>query len=71
MINPQLNQAIEKFISELSRLQRNLYKRDNAKGRFKRRFYAGFNEIERRLQMKKIKFAIVAPDLDIKKNNGK
>ncbi|XP_014205456.1 uncharacterized protein LOC106637258 [Copidosoma floridanum] len=68
--NPELNANLEEFVSELSRLQRNLYKRDKSKGRFRRRYYAGFREIEKRLQLKKIKLVIVAPDIDTNKNNG-
>ncbi|XP_003426589.2 selenocysteine insertion sequence-binding protein 2-like [Nasonia vitripennis] len=68
-INPQLNEALEKFIAELSRLQRNLYNRDNAKGRYRRRFYAGFREIEKRLKLNKVKLALVAPNLDKSKDD--
>lgn len=70
MINRELNEKLLFFVSELHRLQKNLYLRHELKGKYKRRYYNGFNETERRLQLKRIKFVIVAPDLDRNKDNG-
>ncbi|XP_058800181.1 uncharacterized protein LOC131669367 [Phymastichus coffea] len=70
MINPQLNKSLEKFVAELSRLQKNLYNRNNVKGRCRRRYYAGFKETEKRFKINKIKLVIIAPDLDQKNDNG-
>lgn len=34
------------------------------KGKYKRRFYTGFNELEKHIILKKIKFVIIVPDLE-------
>ncbi|XP_015598918.1 selenocysteine insertion sequence-binding protein 2-like [Cephus cinctus] len=59
-----LNESSEKFLAEIVRLQRKLYERDNIKGKCKRRYYAGIKETEKHIELKKVKFVMIAPDLE-------
>lgn len=63
-VSSSFNEKLETFISELFRLQKKLYERSNVKGKYKRRFYTGFNELEKHIILKKIKFVIIVPDLE-------
>lgn len=70
-ISPEFNKKLEIFLSELFRLQKKLYERSNVKGKYKRRFYTGFNEVEKHITLKKIKFVIIVPDLEKVEVEGK
>jgi len=41
-----------------------MYERDSVKGKIKRRYYAGIKEVQKHIELKKIKFVIIAPDLE-------
>ncbi|XP_046624549.1 selenocysteine insertion sequence-binding protein 2-like [Neodiprion virginianus] len=63
-LTPGLNASMELFLAEVYRLQRRMYERDEVKGRSKRRFYAGFKQVIKYVELKKIRFVVIAPDLE-------
>ncbi|XP_033209523.1 uncharacterized protein LOC117168179 [Belonocnema kinseyi] len=64
IVSVPLNEKLETFLNELFRLQKKLYERDNVKGRYRRRYYTGFKEVEKHVNLKKVRFVIIVPDLE-------
>lgn len=63
-LTPELRKHLEEFLAEIARLQRRMYGRDSVKGKSKRRYYAGIKEVQKHIDLKKIKFVVIAPDLE-------
>lgn len=55
---------MEEFLSEIKRLQTKLYVRDRNKGKYKRRYYSGLKEVQKHVALKKIRFVVIAPDIE-------
>lgn len=70
-INEELNNATSKFIKEIVHFQEKLYKRDPIKGCSKRRYIVGFHEVTKFLKVDKLKLVIIAPNINIYKEDGK
>lgn len=70
VLTPELSFTLDAFLTEIKRLQRKLYERDEVKGRSKKRLYAGFKEVEKYILVDKIKFVIIATDVDKIIENG-
>ncbi|XP_035728928.1 selenocysteine insertion sequence-binding protein 2-like isoform X1 [Vespa mandarinia] len=64
LITFSLNESLEKFLSEIRRLQTKLYNRDQNKGKYKRRYYSGLKEVQKHVLLKKVQFVVIAPDIE-------
>nr|XP_050844593.1 selenocysteine insertion sequence-binding protein 2-like isoform X1 [Vespula vulgaris] len=64
LITSSLNESLEKFLSEIRRLQTKLYNRDQNKGKYKRRYYSGLKEVQKHILLKKVQFVVIAPDIE-------
>lgn len=64
MISKELATAVESLLAELYRFQDRAYKKNEIKGRGKRRYVVGFNEVTRCLEARKTKLVLVAPDIE-------
>lgn len=64
LVTPSLNESLEKFLSEIRRLQTKLYNRDQNKGKYKRRYYSGLKEVQKHILLKKVQFVVIAPDIE-------
>ncbi|XP_043266718.1 selenocysteine insertion sequence-binding protein 2 [Venturia canescens] len=63
-VTPSLKSCLDDFLSEMLRLQKKIYERDRVKGKSKRRYHAGIKEVCKHIDLKKIKFVIIATDLE-------
>ncbi|XP_076758474.1 uncharacterized protein LOC143427872 [Xylocopa sonorina] len=64
MLTAGLNNSLEAFLQEIARLQKRLYERNPNKSKYKRRYYSGFKQVRKRIELRKLKFVIVAPDIE-------
>ncbi|KAK2579899.1 hypothetical protein KPH14_007579 [Odynerus spinipes] len=70
LVTPSLNESLEKFLSEIKRLQTKLYDRDPTKGKYKRRYYAGLKEVQKHVALRKIRFVVIAPNIEKIRSEG-
>lgn len=66
-----LNDALEKFLQEITRLQKRSYEKNPNKSKYKRRYYSGLKEVRKHVDLKKLKLVIVAPDIEKVELDGK
>ncbi|XP_014606950.1 PREDICTED: uncharacterized protein LOC106788308 [Polistes canadensis] len=64
LVTLSLNESLDKFLSEIRRLQSKLYGRDKNKGKYKRRYYSGLKEVQKHVILKKVRFVVIAPDIE-------
>lgn len=64
ILTPGLNRSLEKFLCEIARLQRRHYDKDQNKAKYRRRYYSGLKEVEKHVEFHKVKFVIIAPDIE-------
>lgn len=64
MLTPGLNDSLEKFLREITRLQKRFHEKNPNKSKYKRRYYSGLKEVRKHIELKKIKFVIIAPDVE-------
>ncbi|XP_015173326.1 PREDICTED: selenocysteine insertion sequence-binding protein 2-like isoform X2 [Polistes dominula] len=64
LVTLSLNVSLDKFLSEIRRLQSKLYNRNENKGKYKRRYYSGLKEVNKHVMLKKVRFVIIAPDIE-------
>ncbi|XP_076630371.1 uncharacterized protein LOC143346290 [Colletes latitarsis] len=64
MLTPSLTNSLEILLREIKRLQKRLHEKNPNKSRYKRRYYAGLKEVRKHVELKKVKFVIIAPDLE-------
>lgn len=59
-----LNDALEEFLREITRLQRRFHEKNPNKSKYKRRYYSGLKEVRKHVELKKLKLVIIAPDIE-------
>lgn len=59
-----MNQSLEKFLCEISRLQRRHYDKEPNKAKYRRRYYSGLKEVQKHVDLRKVKFVVVAADIE-------
>ncbi|XP_017764945.1 PREDICTED: uncharacterized protein LOC108554251 [Eufriesea mexicana] len=59
-----LNDSLEKFLQEITRLQKRSYEKNPNKSKYKRRYYSGLKEVRKHAELKKLKLVIIAPDIE-------
>ncbi|XP_076241689.1 uncharacterized protein LOC143183832 [Calliopsis andreniformis] len=64
MLTLGFNESLEKFLENITRLQKKLYEKNPQKSKYRRRYYSGLKEVRKHVELKKIKFVIIAPDLE-------
>ncbi|XP_060824823.1 uncharacterized protein LOC132911843 [Bombus pascuorum] len=64
MLTVALNDNLEKFIQEITRLQKRFHEKNPNKSKYKRRYYSGLKEVRKHVELKKLKFVIIAPDIE-------
>ncbi|KAI4493968.1 hypothetical protein M0802_009344 [Mischocyttarus mexicanus] len=64
LVTSSLNESLDKFLSEIRRLQDKLYNRNENKGKYKRRYYSGLKEVGKQIRLKKVRFVVIAPDIE-------
>lgn len=64
LVTLSLNESLDKFLSEIRRLQSKLYGRNENKGKYKRRYYSGLKEVQKHVVLKKVRFVVIAPDIE-------
>ena len=64
MLTPGLNDSLEKFLREITRLQKRFHEKNPNRSKYKRRYYSGLKEVRKHIELKKIKFVIIAPDVE-------
>ncbi|CAL7938580.1 unnamed protein product [Xylocopa violacea] len=64
MLTAGLNNSLEAFLQEIARLQKRLHEKNPNKSKYKRRYYSGFKQVRKRIELRKLKFVIVAPDIE-------
>lgn len=71
MLTVALNDNLEKFIQEITRLQKRFHEKNPNKSKYKRRYYSGLKEVRKHVELKKLKFVIIAPDIEKVELEGK
>lgn len=61
---PEIRETAEKLLSDLFRFQDRAYDKNQIKARAHRRYVVGFKEVERSLEINKIKLLFIATDLE-------
>ncbi|XP_076296040.1 uncharacterized protein LOC143216653 [Lasioglossum baleicum] len=64
MLTSGFTNALETFLREITRLQKRYYERNPNKSLYKRRYYSGLKETRKHGELKKLKFVIIAPDIE-------
>ncbi|XP_034179153.2 uncharacterized protein LOC117603785 [Osmia lignaria lignaria] len=64
MLTKSLNESLEQFLGEIVRLQKRFHEKNPNKSKYKRRYYAGLREACKQIELNKIKFVIIAPDIE-------
>lgn len=64
MLTKSLNESLEQFLGEIVRLQKRYHEKNPNKSKYKRRYYAGLREVCKQIELNKIKFVIIAPDIE-------
>ncbi|XP_078032522.1 uncharacterized protein LOC144467542 [Augochlora pura] len=64
MLTPGFTSALETFLREITRLQKRYHEKNPNKSLYKRRYYSGLKETRKHCELKKLKFVIVAPDIE-------
>nr|XP_012145814.1 PREDICTED: uncharacterized protein LOC100880499 isoform X2 [Megachile rotundata] len=64
MLIKSLNESLEQFLREICRFQKRFHEKYPNKSKYKRRYYAGLKEVRKQIDLNKIKFVIIAPDLE-------
>ena len=66
----RLNEAVKLLLKDIVRFQDRQHERNPVKAFAKRRYISGFREVRKKLNVKKVKLIIIAPDLELAKNKG-
>ena len=66
-----MNDALEEFLREITRLQRRFHEKNPNKSKYKRRYYSGLKEVRKHVELKKLKLVIIAPDIEKVELEGK
>ncbi|PSN47594.1 hypothetical protein C0J52_04560 [Blattella germanica] len=69
-LTPRLNEAVKMLLKDVVKFQDRQHQRDPIKAFAKRRYVSGFREVNKQLQLKKVKLVVIAPDLEVAKNKG-
>lgn len=69
-LSNELETLTNLFLSKVVSLQEKYYKRDNIKGRIRKKYVLGFHEVQKYLRLYKIKFIILATDIKIYSDEG-
>ncbi|XP_031847314.2 uncharacterized protein LOC116433400 isoform X1 [Nomia melanderi] len=64
MLTPGLANTLEIFLREIQRLQHRYHEKYPNKSLYKRRYYSGLKETRKQGEYKKLKFIIIAPDIE-------
>ncbi|XP_017792929.1 PREDICTED: uncharacterized protein LOC108574797 [Habropoda laboriosa] len=64
ILTTSLNDSLEKFLKEITRLQKRYHVKYPNKSQYKRRYYSGLREVRKQAELRKLKFVIVAPDIE-------
>ncbi|XP_033341025.2 uncharacterized protein LOC117229008 [Megalopta genalis] len=64
MLTPGFTSALETFLREITRLQKRYHEKNPNKSLYKRRYYSGLKETRKHCELKKLKFVIIAPDIE-------
>lgn len=53
IVKSSLNESLDKFLSEIARLQRKHYDKDHNKAKYRRRYYSGLKEVRKHVHLRK------------------
>ena len=66
-----MNDNLEKFVERITTLQKRYHEKNPNKSKYKRRYYSGLKEVCKHVELKQLKFVIVAPDIEKVELEGK
>ncbi|CAK9824574.1 Selenocysteine insertion sequence-binding protein 2-like [Anthophora retusa] len=64
LLTSSLNDSLEIFLKEITRLQKRYHAKYPSKSQYKRRYYSGLKEVRKQAELRKLKFVIIAPDIE-------
>lgn len=70
LVTEEINQCLERLISDLVRFQERHYQKDPIKARARKRYVCGLREVAKHVKLKKLKCVIIPPNLDNIQSTG-
>ena len=70
LVSDDLNRAVEALLEDLVRFQDRVYHNEPQKYKAKRRYVCGLKEVNKHLQLKRLKCVIIPPNLDRIQSTG-